>query len=47
MQHPFKQFELVQKVIVSIFTGAKINVFDIVATRAQKISDLRVRSKFL
>ena len=26
--------------------GTKINVFDIVATRAPKISDLRVRSKF-
>ena len=27
-------------------SGTKINVFDIVATRAPKISDLRARSKF-
>ena len=29
-----------------IKAGTKINVFDIVATRAPKISDLRARSKF-
>ena len=28
------------------FAGTKINVFDIVATRAPKISDLRAQSKF-
>ena len=34
------------QLIAIIIAGTKINVFDIVATRAPKISDLRARNKF-
>ena len=39
-------FHTQNEVSLLYFAGTKINVFDIVATRAPKISDLRAQSKF-